>query len=120
MTRTRHAHQVTASSLYTLLHDAYTEYSEQENEESLTVFEAWCDERAKASPQFYFWFTILQLQLQVMIFVRSLREANFKLYVDSLSQLVTWFFALDHTHYARWIPVHLRDMVNLEKKHPTV
>ena len=121
VTRTRHAHQVTASSLNILLHKAYTEYSSsQKNEESLSSLEAWCQERAKASPQFHFWFTILQLELQVMIFVRSLREADFKLYIESLSQLVPWFFSLDHTHYARWIPVHLRDMVTLAEKHPAV
>ena len=121
VTRTRHAHQVTVSSLYILLHKAYTEYSSsQEDEEGLKSLEAWCDERAKASPQFHFWFTILQLQLQVLIFVRSLREADFKLYIESLSQLVPWFFSLDHTNYARWIPVHLRDMVTLAEKHPAV
>ena len=24
-----------------------------------------------------------------------------------------WFFALDHYNYARWVPVHLRDMGSL-------
>ena len=28
--------------------------------------------------------------------------------------------ALDHTHYARWILVHLRDMIALPMKHPCV
>ena len=97
VTRTRHAHQVTASSLYILLHKAYTEYSSsQEDEETLDSLEAWCDERAKNSPQFLFWYTILQLELQVMIFVRSLRKADFNLYIEALSQLVPWFFSLDH------------------------
>ena len=31
-----------------------------------------------------------------------------------------WLHALDHTHYARWTPVHLRDMVALPMKHPGV
>lgn len=48
VTRTRHAHQVTASSLNILLHKAYTEYSSsQRNEKSLSSLEAWCEERAK-------------------------------------------------------------------------
>ena len=55
-----------------------------------------------------------------MVFVRSLREADFKLYTDLLSQLVPWFFSLDYTHYARWIPVHLRYMITLAEKHPAV
>ena len=62
----------------------------------------------------------MELQLLVMIYVRSLREADFKLYLESLAQIVPWFFSLDHTNYARWIPVHLRDMVTLAEKYPAV
>lgn len=35
------------------------------------------------------------------------------LYVESLEALAPWFFALDHTNYARWIPIHIRDMKSL-------
>ena len=31
-----------------------------------------------------------------------------------------WMFALDHTHYSRWLSVHIRDMTILAKKHPEV
>ena len=31
-----------------------------------------------------------------------------------------WVFALDHTHYARNLPIHLRDMVTLEERHPAI
>ena len=27
-------------------------------------------------------------------------------------------FSLDHAHYARWLPVHIRDMRNLKERHP--
>ena len=42
------------------------------------------------------------------------------MYLDALTELVPWFFALGHTNYARWIPVHLRDMAELANKHPDV
>jgi len=42
------------------------------------------------------------------------------MYLDALTELVPWFHALDHTHYARWIPVHLKDMAKLTIKHPDV
>jgi len=45
--------------------------------------------------------------------VRAHRQGDFGLYVESLKALVPWFFALDHQNYARWIPVHIRDMENL-------
>ena len=60
------------------------------------------------------------MQLDVLVYVRAIREADFQLYVDALTKIVPWFFALDHTHYARWIPVHLRDIVALKEVHPTV
>ena len=42
------------------------------------------------------------------------------MYVQSLLQIVSWLFALDHINYARWLPVHIADMVNLIKTHPGV
>ena len=55
-----------------------------------------------------------------MVYVKAIREPNFELYIDALNKIVPWFFALDHTHYARWISVHLPDMVTLKDVHPTV
>ena len=52
-----------------------------------------------------------------MTYVRAIREGYFLLYIDALTNIVPWFFALGHTNYARWIPVHLRDMVFLHHKH---
>ena len=49
---------------------------------------------------FKFWFLILQLQLTILVFVRSIRSCNFPLYIQSLTKLVHWFFAFDHYHYA--------------------
>ena len=79
-----------------------------------------CSQREQSYPQFQYWTTVLALELSTLIYVRSLREANFSMYLDALTELVPWFFALDHTNYARWIPVHLRDMVELANKHPDV
>ena len=54
---------------------------------------------------------VLQLEVDVMIFVRAIREADLLLYIDALAKMVPWFFAFDHTNYAGWIPVNLRDLV---------
>jgi len=62
----------------------------------------------------------MALEVCTLIYVRSLREADFAMYLDALTELVPWFYALDHTNYARWIPVHLRDMAELPKKHPDI
>ena len=118
MTRTRRAHQITVSGLYLLLKKAYVETLENETQD--VTLEEWCSEKAKKCPQFHFWSFILQLELYVLIFVRSLREGNFELYVQALAKIIPWFFALDHTHYARWTPIHLHDMISLEQSHPSV
>ena len=75
-------------------------------------------EKNQEIPQFYFWHTALQLELLVFSFVKSLREANFAMYVDCLTKLTPWFFSLDHTNYARWVPVHICDMVSLSTISP--
>ena len=53
-----------------------------------------------------------------MTFIRSLRQSSFDLFIDALTQLVPWFFALNHQNYARWASVHLRDMRLLDSIHP--
>ena len=60
-----------------------------------------------STPQFQFWYIMLQLELMLLLLIRSLREANFQLYVDTLSEMIPWFFALDHVNYSRWLPIHL-------------
>ena len=42
------------------------------------------------------------------------------MYLDAWTDLATWFHAMDHTNYARWIPVHLRDMITLPTAHPEI
>ena len=55
-----------------------------------------------------------------MQFVRSLREGNFQLYVETPGKLAPWFFVMDRTHYSRWVPVHIRDMIRRKDTHPSV
>ncbi|KAL8614538.1 hypothetical protein ACOMHN_066368 [Nucella lapillus] len=118
--RTRRAHQVTAAALYILQHRAYKHYclGETRDAEDLPEFEDWFCQRGKYIPQFHYWATVLELELLVQVYVRSLRQGSLMMYLDALTELVHWFHALDHTHYARWIPVHLKDMAELTTKHP--
>ena len=62
----------------------------------------------------------MNLELHIFSFISSVRQGNFKLYVDSLTKLTPWFFAMNHGNYARWLPVHIRDMASLENVHPDV
>ena len=124
VTKTRHAHQVTAASLYTLLQQAYTKDCTSDDIDEMqsdsVPFEEWCIQRAKTTVHFDYWLKTLSLELLMLRYIRSLREGNFQLYVESLTQIMPWMFSLDHTHYSRWLSVHIRDMITLAKKHPDV
>ena len=57
----------------------------------------------------------------MLLYVRSIREGNFQRYVESISKITPWMFALDHVHYSRWwLPVHIHDMMALSEKHPEI
>ena len=54
-----------------------------------------------------FWNIIMEFQIMDSFFIRAHRMKIFDMYVESLDNLVQWFFALDHVNYARCIPVHI-------------
>ena len=100
MRRCRRAHEVTLASLYILQRLAFENLGDAE-----LTFEDWCCQQSVEHCQFAFWSNVMKFQTAVLLFVRSLREANFALYVDSLTNLMPWFFVLDRTNYARWLSV---------------
>ena len=63
---------------------------------------------------------ILEMELVIFSLIRSFREANFDLYCQGLQELLQYFFANNNTNYARWLPIHLRDMLRLEETHPQI
>lgn len=102
----RHAHQVTILALYKLKMEAFSQCKEKP-----TLLE-W-EKARKSSPTFFFWDLILRYEMLVLLVVRAHRQRNFDLYVEALEELVPFFFALDHINYARWTPIHIRDMKSL-------
>ena len=121
LARTRRAHEITAASLYVLQQLAYDDYKRTllATEEPLE-FDAWCTKMASNQPQFSFWSRVLELDILLLEMVRAIREGNFSSYVESIAALMPWMFALDHISYARWLSVHVRDMVTLQTSHPGV
>ncbi len=112
--RSRYAHQVSCAAIYLLLQEAF-----QQNESNLS-FEAWLEQKSKESVQFKYWVTVMNLELILLLLVRSIRESNFPMFVSALEQIAPWMFSLDHTHYSRWLPVFINDMKQLPVKHPAI
>ena len=83
-------------------------------------FDEWCAEESQAHPQFLHWGKTLELELLLLQYVLAFRERNFQLYIECLGKLAPWMYAIDHTHYARWLPVHIGDMVQLHDTHHDV
>ena len=76
--------------------------------------------RKQDSQQFQYWSVFLNLELTILCLIRSFREHNFCLYIHTLKALAPWFFAVNRTRYRRWLPVHLKDMTDLQTKSPDV
>lgn len=111
-------HQVTACCLYKLLQEAYECYCKNEDAQNVIHFKEWCEKRDENSPQFQFWNLVLSMELTIFTLVHSFREANVTLYCQALSELIPYFFANNNLNYARWLPIHLRDMIFLKQRHP--
>ena len=56
---------------------------------------------------------LVDLVLNFLISVRSVREWNFSLYVSSVKQVMKWYYDCDNYHYAHRVTVHFYDLVNL-------
>ena len=69
---------------------------------------------------FKFWNLILQLELLLFEFVKSIRSGNLQFFINTLMKIAPWMFALDHHNYARWLPVHINEMSQLQQNHPGV
>ena len=115
--RCRRTHEITLAALYILQHMAF---SKAEGVSTDVPFDEWCKLQATTHHQFAFWSSVMQLQTAILLFVRSQRESNFAMYVDSLINLMPWFLVLDRNNYAQWLSVHVRDMYDLSKTHPEI
>ena len=72
------------------------------------------------NPMCLYWKMIMCLQIDILLFLRSIRESNFRLYVLSLRNLRIGIFGMDHYHYSRWLCIHLFDLMHLHFDCPDV
>ena len=113
ISRSQWAHQVTVAALYALQRKAYDDYRKTCETEDLQSFDLWSKKMATKYPQFCYWNKVLQLECLLLAFIRSQREANYTLHVETLTAIIPWMFAMDHYHYARWLTVHVTDLQEL-------
>ena len=110
--RARYTVQITLCSLFKLLREAMPEYLTD-----LSPYD-WLSQESKENTSFLYWKCVIDLELLILLYIRSIREGNFKLHVEVLYLLLVWFFIFDHVHYARWLTIHWFDLYNIESKFP--
>ena len=61
---------------------------------------------------FKYWMLIMKFEINFLVFIRSVREDSFTLFVKILVSLVKWLFIIDHYNYARCLSVHIKDLLS--------
>ncbi len=56
----------------------------------------------------------------MLVFVKSIREGDFEMFVDALDLFAPWMFAMYHTKYARLLPVFIQSLYKLPQEHPEI
>ena len=74
----------------------------------------WLEQKSNASSSCLYWKLVIDLELLILMYIRSIREGDFKLHIEVLYLLLSWFFIFDHIHYARWLTIHWFDLFNFE------
>ena len=106
--------QVAICVIYKLLKEAHAH-----SQSNLSLFD-WLEEKSKINQMAYYWRLILNFQIQVLIFVRSVRTGNILLYRETFFYFLKWFFALDKYNYSLWFTVYWLDIASLDQCCPVV
>jgi len=62
----------------------------------------------------------MKLEPLFLQFLKSQPEANFAVFVETLGKIIPWMFATDHFHYARWLSVHVKDLMQMQQQCPSI
>ena len=112
--RARYCIHVTFRSLYQKLVDAV-----KADRSTLDPWK-WLVEKSLSSSMAHYRSLVTNFQIEILVFVRSIREGNFHLYVQPLRNVLKWLFALDYTNYARCLAIHVFNLISLPTTHPDV
>ena len=110
----RYAFQVTIAALSMLLKDSFA------NQTSDLSIKDWMKKCKSTSSTFSYWLTLIEMISVLLMFIKSVRISDFEMFIQSLELIVPWMFALDHTNYARLLPVFINDLKLLQIKHPKI
>ena len=105
--RSRYVHQVTLASLKTLANEVF------KSPTGYTNFKAWKVNLEKKSTTSKHWVMDIEREKLLFIFLRSLRESKFDLFIRSFKEMLPWLVALDHINYQKWGSIFFNDRKSL-------
>ena len=105
--KVRYSFQLSVVSIYTCLKKTH-----KASNSILSLF-SYEEECSSSTRMFKYWMLIMKFEINALIFIRSVAEGSFTLFVKILVSLVKWFFIFHHYNYARWLSVHIQDFLSL-------
>lgn len=66
-------------------------------------FSKYVQSRCLSDPTYKFWNSYLGMVSILLSFLRATRTGDFQLHIESLRQMLPWFFACDRFNYARYV-----------------
>ena len=90
------------------------------SESEITIYEEWEDHLKKSSVNAKYWFTVIELESLLLMFIKSLRQADFTLVVTCHKEMTIWIFSLDHTHHQQLMLVFMADLLDLLFVHENI
>ena len=115
--RAQWAHQVSVSALFI---KAFEDYQHTTPDIELLSSDDWSKHMTSTRPQFHYWHNVLQLELLFLQFLICQRDPMFAMYVESLSNIIHWMFALDNYRYARWMTFHVKGLFEFQFTCPAI
>ena len=88
--------------------------------ELTSLFREFKGQNRSKSRLFAFWEEYGAMVSLLLQFIKAERTGNWNLHLASVAAMIPHFFAMDRQNYARYLPVYLADVRQLETKHPTV
>ena len=126
ITTTRHHKQILVLALEILKQRAFNEsqsngdgncdllFGEKED------FTSWLRRVNEEQPQAAYFSLCQEVDLLILEFIRACRISDLDRFIEALTSLMPYVFALDRTHYQRSLPLFLRDLMSLKDRHPSL
>lgn len=76
------------------------------------------EEESKRSATFRFWSSYIDMIGLLLRFIRATRSTNWDLHLDSLREMIPWYFAYDRINYSRYLCAYWLEMKALRISHP--